>query len=74
MSEDDDECPICFEKYGYDDREDGSFLTKDGKVNSSYAEICNHYICVNCCAEIWYQEEVKCPMCRLNGHIVGVII
>ena len=64
MSEDDDECPISFEKYGYGDREDGYFLIKDGKINNEDTDICNHFICVNCCAEMWNQEEIRCPICR----------
>jgi hypothetical protein len=57
-----DECPICFTHYG--EQADGSFLTKDGKDNSDYAEVCKHYICHRCCWELSKQEHVKCPLCR----------
>ncbi len=55
-------CPICFTHYG--EQEDGSFLTKDGKNNSDYAEVCKHYVCHQCCWKLSLQDHVKCPLCR----------
>ena len=57
-----DECPICYKTYGI--QHDGSFLCKDGKHNSDYAESCKHYICTECCYQLSKQKNVKCPMCR----------
>jgi len=56
------ECPICYKYYG--EQEDGSFLTKDGKNNSDYAEVCKHYVCYQCCWKLSKEEHVKCPLCR----------
>ena len=56
------ECPICYTNYG--EQDDGTFLTKDGKDNSDYADVCNHYICYKCCWELSKKEDVKCPLCR----------
>jgi hypothetical protein len=58
----DDTCPICYNKYGI--QEDGRFLTKDGKDNSDYKEVCNHYICFDCCYSLSKQSSVNCPLCR----------
>ena len=58
----DNECPICFEKYG--EQIDGSFLCRDGKDNSDYAENCIHYICVKCCMKMVENCNNKCPICR----------
>ena len=55
-------CPICLTHYG--EQDDGSFLTKDGKDNSDYAEVCDHYVCHKCCWRLSKQEHVKCPLCR----------
>nr|WPF46791.1 MAG: hypothetical protein [Lake Baikal virophage 12] len=58
----DDECPICYKKYG--EQEEGYFLCRDGKENSYYADACKHYICVECCHKLIGQETVLCPICR----------
>ena len=67
----DDLCPICFEEYG--DKEDGSFLCKDGKDNSNFAEICAHYFCVKCISKLRESNicaccgelcTTTCPICR----------
>jgi hypothetical protein len=58
----DDECPICYKKYGY--QEDESFLCRDSKDNSDYAEACKHYVCVECCRVLAKQDTVLCPLCR----------
>jgi hypothetical protein len=57
-----DECPICYRTYG--EQHDGSFLCKDGKDNSDYSDVCQHYICVECCTVLAEQETVSCPLCR----------
>jgi len=58
-----EECPICYRHYG--EQDDGyTFLTKDGKDNSDYAEVCKHYVCHACCWELSKQKYVKCPLCR----------
>ena len=57
-----EECPICYKLIG--EQDDGSFLTKNGKANSQYAEVCNHYVCNQCCWQLSTQATVQCPMCR----------
>ena len=57
-----EECPICYKSYG--NQEDGSFLAKDGKDNSDYAEVCKHYVCYQCCWKLSKQDIVLCPLCR----------
>ena len=67
------ECCICYTTYGQ--QEDGSFICKDGKANSEFAETCNHYICVPCCQTLYnkvradskggdWNAKCACPMCR----------
>lgn len=69
----DNECPICFRTYG--EQSDGSFLCKDGKVNSDDAENCQHYCCVDCIQTMYENSRksfilkescscVHCPLCR----------
>lgn len=79
--ENEDECPICFEKYG--EKLDGSFLCRDGKINSDEAENCKHYLCKNCCFQLYknlrkdFKKGIRnktgiinvnayCPLCREN--------
>lgn len=57
-----EDCPICYKYYG--NQEDGSFLTKDGKDNSGYAEVCKHYVCHECCWKLSKQDNIACPLCR----------
>jgi hypothetical protein len=67
------ECCICYTTFGQ--QEDGSFICKDGKDNSSFAETCKHYICVPCCQTLYNNIKQKvenenedancaCPLCR----------
>jgi len=60
-------CPICFDEYGC--QKDGTFLCKDGKVNSFYADKCNHYFCFKCInkfgkCECGCIKKTTCPLCR----------
>jgi hypothetical protein len=61
-SQEREECPICLKLIG--EQEDGSFLTRNGKDNSHYAEVCKHYVCNDCCWLLSQQETVLCPICR----------
>jgi len=69
MTEEEKNCPICFEEYG--EREDGTFLYQEGKDNSTFADKCKHYFCDKCikkfskcdcgCGKI---KKTGCPLCR----------
>jgi len=70
----DDECPICYTKYGK--QEDGSFLCRDSIENSDIPSDCTHYVCCSC-AQTMYEHleeqytlevdgEAKCPLCRAD--------
>jgi hypothetical protein len=60
------ECPICYE----------TETVFDGKCNSDEEDKCKHYICVDCCQQIYNKlrkqfntdknVEACCPLCREN--------
>jgi len=72
MSSDDDECPICYIKYGR--QEDGSFICQDGAINSGEEGYCDHWVCTRCAQTMHNNLRKKddedasecCPICRCD--------
>lgn len=52
------ECPVCKENY-----EDNG-LSMHGKCNTSLKTDCKHYICSNCCLQLYRTRNTLCPICR----------
>jgi hypothetical protein len=59
-NETEDTCPICLRDY------DRNTLLKDGIQNSDCISDCNHWACVECWEQIYYQHNDidTCPICR----------
>jgi hypothetical protein len=72
MSSTDDECPICYIKYG--EQEDGSFICQDGAINSGEEGYCDHWVCTRCAQTMHNNLRKKddedasecCPICRCD--------